>query len=163
MNFATTTLEDANGKMKFSLGDQELVVGDELFDTRPALRNYGGREVIVGIRPQDFEDSSVLSSPPEGCRVKAQLDLVEAIGTETLLHFKINAPVAVTEEMKELAADVGGEAAEQLERRAKEGVNEFVAQVDPKSRLREGQTADLVVDTSRLHFFDPETADSIFD
>ena len=162
MNFATTTLEDANGSMRFSLGDQDLVIGDDLFETRPALRNYGGREVIVGIRPQDFEDAAVVSNPREGCNVKAQLDLVEAIGTETLLHFKINAPVAVTEEMKELAADVGGDAAEQLEQRAKEGVNEFVAQVDPKSKLREGQTADLVVDTSRLHFFDPETAASIF-
>ncbi|MDQ3954003.1 MAG: sn-glycerol-3-phosphate ABC transporter ATP-binding protein UgpC [Actinomycetota bacterium] len=162
MNFATTTLEEKDGKLRFALGDETLTVADELLETRPALRNYLGKEVIVGIRPQDFEDAS-LSKAPEDRRIKAELDLVEAIGTETLLHFTMNAPVAITEEMKELAADVGAEAEEQLERQAKEGTNEFVAQVDPKSKLRDGQSAELVIDTSRAHFFDKETAESIFD
>ena len=163
MNFATTTIEESGGSLTFALGDQTLTIGDDLLEKRPAIRNYVGKEVIVGIRPQDFEDATVQSDAPDTCRIKAQLDLVEAIGTETLLHFIMNAPVAVTDEMKELAADVGGEAAEDLERRAKEGRNEFVAQVDPKSKLRQGDEADLVVDISQLHFFDTETADSIFD
>jgi multiple sugar transport system ATP-binding protein len=163
MNFASTKIEDSSGTLQFKLGDHTLTVGDDLLQKRPAVRNYVGKDVIVGIRPQDFEDAAVQADAPETCRIKARLDLVEAIGTETLLHFTMNAPVAVTEEMKELAADVGGEAAEQLEKRAAEGRNEFVAQVDPKSRVTEGDTADLVIDISQLHFFDPETAQSIFE
>ena len=163
MNFATTKIEDSGGSLHFKLGDQTLTIGDDLLSKRPAVRNFVGKEVIVGIRPQDFEDAAVKTDAPETCRIKAKLDLVEAIGTETLLHFTMNAPVAVTDEMKELAADVGGEAAEQLEKRAAEGRNEFVAQVDPKSRVTQGDTADLVIDISQLHFFDPETAQSIFE
>ncbi|MDQ4142236.1 MAG: sn-glycerol-3-phosphate ABC transporter ATP-binding protein UgpC [Actinomycetota bacterium] len=162
MNFATTKIRRSDESLVFDLGDQTLTGGDDLLEKRPALRHFIDKEVIVGIRPQDFEDAALQSDAPDTCRVKAKLDLVEAIGTETLLHFTMNAPVAVTEEMKELAADVGGEAAEQLEKRAKEGRNEFVAQVDPKSKVRQGDTTDLVVDISQLHFFDPETAQSIF-
>ncbi|MDQ4094660.1 MAG: sn-glycerol-3-phosphate ABC transporter ATP-binding protein UgpC [Actinomycetota bacterium] len=163
MNFAMTKINDSNGDLTFDLGKQTLTIGDKLLEKRPAVRNYVGKDVIVGIRPQDFEDAAVRPDAPETCRVNAKLDLVEAIGTETLLHFTMDAPVAVTEEMKELAADVGGEDEHDLERRAAEGRNQFVAQVDPKSGLRQGEAAELVVDTSQLHFFDPETAQSIFE
>ena len=163
MNFAMTKINESNGTLTFDLGDQTLTIGDKLLERRPAVRNYVGKDVIVGIRPQDFEDASLRPDAPESCRVKANLDLVEAIGTETLLHFTMNAPVAVTEEMKELAADVGGEHEQELERRAAEGRNEFVAQVEPKSGLRQGQPAELVIDISQLHFFDPQSAQSSFD
>jgi multiple sugar transport system ATP-binding protein len=163
MNFAKATLEESGGTLQFDLGGHAITVPQEVLEHRPALKNYSGKEVIIGIRPQDFEDANVKQDAGEGCRVKAKLDLVEAIGTETLLHFKIDAPIALTEEMKELAEDVGGDAAESLERKAREGVNEFVAQVDPKSKLKEGQEAELIVDATRLHFFDVDTAQSIFD
>jgi multiple sugar transport system ATP-binding protein len=65
--------------------------------------------------------------------------------------------------MKELAADVGAEDARTLEQRAQQGENEFVAQLDPKSKIKEGEAAELVIDTSRLHFFDPETSRAIYD
>jgi multiple sugar transport system ATP-binding protein len=116
--------------------------------------------MIVGIRPQDFEDAEFKSDAPKDSHVKVRVDLVEAIGTETLAHFQVDAPVVVTEDMKELAADAG-EGTERLEQKAKEGVNEFVAQLDPKTRMRKGDEVDLVVDASRLHFFDPETSQGV--
>jgi hypothetical protein len=64
--------------------------------------------------------------------------------------------------MRELAEDVGGEEAERLEQRAKEGHNEFVAQLDPKTKISKGDSVELFVDTTRLHFFDEETSQGVY-
>jgi multiple sugar transport system ATP-binding protein len=161
MNFATTTLDRSDGKITVKLGEQTIGLDDKALSKRKALDGFVGKEIIVGIRPQDFEDASMRSDAPEDCKIKVQVDLVESIGTETLVHFDAGAPVAITEEMKELAADVGAES--NLERRAKEGGNEFVGQLDPKSKVKEGESAELVIDTTQLHFFDPESSSAIYD
>jgi multiple sugar transport system ATP-binding protein len=157
MNFASTQLEESGGGYRLKLGDQTIQLRDEVLSERPAIRNYVGKEIILGIRPQDFEDAQIVSDAPEGSRIKAKMELVEKIGTETLVHFTVNAPVAITEDMRELAADAGTDA-RTLEERSKEGHNEFVATIDPRSNVREDAEAELVIDTNRLHFFDPETS-----
>jgi multiple sugar transport system ATP-binding protein len=162
MNFLQSRIEQANGKIQLQIGNQNITVSDEVMSARPELKEFVGKELIVGIRPQDFEDASLRSDLPEDARLKVRIDLVEAIGTETLVHFEIEAPVVVTEDMKELAADVG-ESTERLEQQAKEGRNEFVAQLDPKTRIRKGDEAELAVDTTRLHFFDQSTSEGVYD
>jgi multiple sugar transport system ATP-binding protein len=162
MNFLQSRIEQVDGKMQIGVGDQKITLSEDVLSTRPELKQYVGKDLIVGIRPQDFEDASLRSDLPEDARVKARIDLVEAIGTETLVHFDVEAPVVVTEDMKELAADAG-ESTERLEQQAKEGRNEFVAQLDPKTRIREGNVAELAVDTTRLHFFNPETSEGVYD
>jgi multiple sugar transport system ATP-binding protein len=160
MNFASTKIEESGGGYSLKLGDQHIELSDEALSERPKLKEYAGKEIIVGIRPQDFEDAAIAKDAPEGSRLKAKMDLVEAIGTETLVHFTINAPIAMTEDMKELAADAGTDA-KTFEERSKEGRNEFVATIDPKSEVKEGSEGELVIDTSRLHFFDTETSQGI--
>jgi multiple sugar transport system ATP-binding protein len=162
MNFFQSRIEQENGKLQLEIGKQKIAVSDEVMSTRPELKQYGGKDMIVGIRPQDFEDASLRSDLPEDARIKVRIDLVEAIGTETLVHFQIEAPVVITEDMKELAADVG-ESTERLEQQAKEGRNEFVAQLDPKTRIRKGDETELAVDTTRLHFFDTSSSAGIYD
>jgi multiple sugar transport system ATP-binding protein len=162
MNFFQSRIEQDNGKLQLEIGKQKIAVSDEVMSTRPELKQYGGKDMIVGIRPQDFEDASLRSDLPEDARIKVRIDLVEAIGTETLVHFQIEAPVVITEDMKELAADVG-ESTERLEQQAKEGRNEFVAQLDPKTRIRKGDETELAVDTTRLHFFDTSSSAGIYD
>ena len=163
MNFAQTTVEEGDGGLVVKFGDQMLKISDEAAETKPALKNYVGKEVVLGIRPQDFEDPEYASESGEGTRLKVNLDLIEAVGTETMVHFKVDAPVAVTDDMKELAADIGEAEIAQLERRAKEGSNEFTAVLDPRSKLRKNEDEELAVDTSRLHFFDTETSQGIYD
>ncbi|MGH2698784.1 MAG: ABC transporter ATP-binding protein [Actinomycetota bacterium] len=163
MNFASSTLEESNGGLTAKVGDQTLKIGKEEVSQRPALKKSAGKEVVLGIRPQDFEDPEYAQESGEGTRLKVNIDLIEAVGTETMVHFKVDAPLAITEDMKELAADVGGEEIAQLERKAKEGRNEFTAVLDPRSKLRKNQDVELAVDTSRLHFFDPETSQGIYD
>jgi multiple sugar transport system ATP-binding protein len=161
MNFASTKVEESGSSYHISLGDQKLTLGDEVLSKRPELKSYVGKDVIVGIRPQDFEDAETSSDAPDDCRLKVKYDLVEAIGTETLIHFTVNAPIAITEDMKELAADSGTDA-RTLEQQSQEGHNEFVATVDPRSKAKEGDSGELVVDTARLHFFDVDSSQGIY-
>ena len=162
MNFVSSTLEGSNGSMSVNVGGQSVKLEQKALDERPGLKDFAGKEVIVGIRPQDFEDAALVSDSPDDRRLKITAGLVEAIGTETLVHFEIDAPIVMTDEMKELAADVGGEDPDALEAKAKEGKSEFVAQLDPKSQIKMKDTAQLVIDTTRLHFFDPETGLGIY-
>jgi multiple sugar transport system ATP-binding protein len=163
MNFASSTVEEANGGLAVKLGDQTLKIGEKDVSNRPGLRRYVGKEVVLGIRPQDFEDPDYTQESGEGTRLKANIDLIEAVGTETMVHFTVDAPLAVTEDMKELAADISEAEIDQLERKAKEGKNEFTAVLDPRSKLRTNENVELAVDTARLHFFDTETSQGIYD
>jgi multiple sugar transport system ATP-binding protein len=163
MNFAMTKLERHNDELAFKLGDQTVGISHDVLERKPGLESYVDKEVVVGIRPQDFEDASVVPDAPEDERIKVTAELVEPIGTETLLHFDAKAPVAVTEETRELAADVGVESGQSFEEAAREGRNEFVAEVNPQSKIKERDAAELRIDTARLHFFDPETNRGIYD
>jgi multiple sugar transport system ATP-binding protein len=86
---------------------------------------------------------------------------VEALGTETNVHFCVDAPPVVTDEVLELAADLGQDEAARFQQRARQGRNEFVARLDPKTQVRIGDTVELSVDTGQLHFFDPATGESV--
>ncbi len=162
MNIVASRLEQANGSIKVNIGGQQVTLDDQATSRRPDLKSYAGKEVIVGIRPQDLEDASLASDAPQHCRLRAKVDLVEALGTETQIHFAVDAPAVVTEDIKELAADVGADQLQRLQERAEEGRNEFVAQLDPKSRVKNGEQVELVVDTSQMHFFDPKTSLGIY-
>ena len=163
MNFVSSRLERADGGLKAAVGDQVLRLDPNALSSRPALESHVGKEIILGIRPQDFEDAALAGDVPEGSRVRAHIDLVEALGTQTLVHFAVNAPVVLTEDMKELAADIGGDQVERLEEQAQAGQNEFVAELDPKSKASQGDDVELFVDTTQLHFFDPESGQGIYD
>jgi multiple sugar transport system ATP-binding protein len=82
---------------------------------------------------------------------------VEALGTETNVHFCGDAPPVITDEVLELAADLGQEEATRVEQRARQGRNEFIARIDPKTQVKTGDMVELAVDTAQLHFFDPPT------
>jgi multiple sugar transport system ATP-binding protein len=134
-----------------------------VLSARPSLREYEGKRVVLGIRPEDMEDASLLSEAPEDRRLPARVDLREALGSEIIVHFEVDAPIVLTEDVKELAVDVGAEQLEALEEQAREAKSVFVAQLNPRTQVREGDRIDLFVDTRRLHFFDPETGSGIYD
>ena len=162
MNFAASKIERAGNGFKVEIGGQSIALPQEVLKKREALAGYEGREVIVGIRPQDFEHAEMSSGGQDTAKIKARIDLVEALGTETLVHFRIDAPAVVTEDMKELAADVGDEQLAALEQQADKGHVDFVAEVDPKSRVARDDDVELTIDATQLHFFDPETSLGIY-
>jgi multiple sugar transport system ATP-binding protein len=163
MNLVEADLAKSNGAMVVEFAGFRLRVDDQAVAARPALSRFDGKKVVVGIRPEDMEDASLVSAAPDDRRISAVVDLREALGSLIVIHFMVNAPVVMTEDTKELATDVGTEALETLHERAKGDQSPFVAELDPKTKVREGDRIELLVDTSRIHFFDPETGLGIYD
>jgi len=156
MNFLSSRLERTDGGAAVSLGSQRVEISRDTVARRSELERFFDKDVIVGIRPQDFQDAR-FAAGGDAARLKAKVDLVEALGTQTLIHFEVDAPPVNTEEMKELAEDAGaGEGGLGGERA------QFVAEVDPKSQVSRGEPVELTIDSSQLHFFDPQTGSGIY-
>jgi multiple sugar transport system ATP-binding protein len=112
--------------------------------------------VIVGIRPEDMSDAE-LSGASHGALLQAKADLVEAMGSDVLVHFALDVPQVVTEDTRELARDLGEDP------QATAGSETvMVARFNPRSAAREGSPITVAVDTERLHVFDPETGLSVW-
>jgi multiple sugar transport system ATP-binding protein len=160
MNLVESRLRWEGDSLYAEIAGQPLLIDPQTLSDRPALRGYADKAVIVGIRPQDFEVSAG-DGQRRGCQLRAKVELVEALGTETNVHFCVDAPPVVTEEVLELAADLGKDEAARVEQKARQGRNEFVARVDPKTQVRSRDTINLSVDTAQMHFFDPATGEVI--
>jgi multiple sugar transport system ATP-binding protein len=145
MNFMPGTLED--GKLRTGLGDMPLTPRH-----RQALEAAGtSREVIVGIRPENFEDAALVSADlrPSGLEFNATIDVIESLGSDKFIYFSQElGQAASAAELEDLARDSG---------RADTGgaTETVVARLDPASRITEGQGARLWVDIRKLHVFDP--------
>jgi multiple sugar transport system ATP-binding protein len=163
MNMVEATLARSNGSLSLEFGGYRLAVPDDVIGSRPELKGYEGKQVIVGIRPEDMEDASLMPAAPADHRLSSSVILREALGADVLVHFMIKAPALLTEDAKELAHDVGAEAVEAAERGAMAGESEFLARLNPRTKVREGEPLELVVDVHRLHFFDPQTGRGIYD
>jgi multiple sugar transport system ATP-binding protein len=158
MNMLEATLERQDGILAANLGDQRIGLGDQVVSARPALRRYVGRSVVLGIRPEDLEDVELAGDGSE--RLQGEVKLREALGSEIIVHFAVNARPAFTEDVRELARDVGEDIrAEDAAR----GETTLVGRFGARSRVREGETAPVAVDTRSLHFFDPESGVGIYD
>jgi multiple sugar transport system ATP-binding protein len=162
MNMVEAELEAADGSLFASFAGIRLRVDDEVLERRPGLRSYQGKKVVLGIRPEDMEDASLVGEAPGDRRIAATVDLREALGSEVLIHFTVEAPIVLTEDTRELATDVGTVELEDLEQRAKEARSTFVASLNPRTDAREGERLELFVDTHRLHFFDPGSGRGVY-
>jgi multiple sugar transport system ATP-binding protein len=163
MNMVEATLARDNGGMIAKVGEQNVVVDDQTLASRPALASFEGKDVVLGIRPEDLEDATLSPDTQADHRLKGKVTLTEALGSEIMVHFAVEASQAATEEMRELAKDVGDErVVAQLE----EGgppTAAFVGRFGARSRVKIGDTVDVAVDSRALHFFDPETGLGIYD
>ena len=163
MNMVEARLERADGGVAVALGSQRLVLGEETLAQRPALRAYEGRPVVLGIRPEDLEDASLAPDTPAEHRLEGEIVLTEALGSEIMAHFTTDARPALTEDVRELAQDVGDERAVEQVEAGSDGGTTMVGRFGARSRVREGEVASVAVDTRALHFFDAETGLGIYD
>ena len=161
MNLLEATLAPANGGLAAAIGNQKLRLSDELVAARPALKDYEGRSVVIGIRPEQLEDAALVRDAPDDARIRGDVELREALGSELMVHFRVAAPPAMTEEVRELAEDAGT-TAEQLSG-GDEQTTVVVGRFSPDSRVTEGEPAEVAVDTRSLHFFDPQNGTAIYD
>jgi multiple sugar transport system ATP-binding protein len=137
MNMVEARLSRVDGRLFVGFGEHRLALDDELVAHRPGLRAYEGSDVILGIRPEELKDAALEGAAPDRT-IATVCTLREALGSEVLIHFPIAA--AAAGEIVEPLGDTNAI---------------FVARLDPQTAAREGDRLHLLVDTKRLHFFDP--------
>ena len=163
MNLLEATLQPGDeGALVVELGGTRLPVPADIVAQRPGLRAYSGRPIILGIRPEDIEDASLMADAPPERRIRSTVDLREALGSDVLVHFTMDAAPAVTDDVVELALDAGHAGDEAAQRVAADQAH-LIARLNPRTRAANGEPIELEVDTRRMHYFDPEAGSAIYD
>jgi multiple sugar transport system ATP-binding protein len=125
------------------------------FELPQKLRGGARGDLILGVRPEDFEDARIAGDAP-GHRFEGNVVLVESLGSDNFAYVEFEGEAAQSDQLAELAADVG---AGDLPN-AGQG-SQLVTRLDAASEIRAGGTAQLWLDTSKIHLFDPQSGDSL--
>ncbi|HEU4735451.1 MAG TPA: sn-glycerol-3-phosphate ABC transporter ATP-binding protein UgpC, partial [Solirubrobacterales bacterium] len=149
MNFMPA--EVGGGKVKLPLGEADLPVG---------VGSGRDGKVVAGLRPESFEDAEMVGDlrDERGVVFEAEIDLVESLGSDLYAYFHVESGAVESDQLAELVE-------ERLEEtgvpEVREGQEQIVARLDPASRIKRGDTAQLWADTSKLHLFDAESGDRL--
>jgi len=154
MNFATAGLVRDDGPAVTFAG-YRLPVPASVFEHKPGLEDYFGREVVLGVRPSDFEDASLAEASWARMQVKA--GVTEELGSEIHVIFTIEAPPVEHASIAEAAKGDEDEAAVALAG----GKSLWTARVAARSSIKPGQDAELAVDNTNLQFFEADSGLSI--
>jgi multiple sugar transport system ATP-binding protein len=147
MNLFEATLSEDAATLR--LGSQSFELPAAVREAHPDLARFKGQRLVVGLRPEDLPVAT-----DEGPSFAGRVEAVEALGSELLVHFSIDATRISGEE-------VGLDEGEELAEAAIDIVGEGVARVEPRAQVRTGDLARLRVFPERLHFFDPETHEAL--
>lgn len=134
----------------FQFGSHMLQVPWAYLESRPRLLAADRTTIALGIRPESIHDAAF--GTEASALLRAPVELLEYLGSDTLLHMAIDAPRVSTEETKELSADLG-----ELEPMGKADTTTFIARCDPRTRIRPGEIGAFAVEIDRMHFFDLTT------
>jgi multiple sugar transport system ATP-binding protein len=145
------------------VGDQTLRIPASVQRARPRLGTLRDQNVIVGIRPDHLTDAALLERPVEGAVLAADVKLVEALGSELMVHFLIRGARVHSEDAAAAGQDVGerSDLASGDAQLSSQGAG--IARIESRSEMRAGQPARLAVDTERLYFFDPVSGEAVRD
>ena len=147
MNFVYTTVTSNNGSTGLSFGGQSLTVNES--DLPSAVANRAGEELVLGVRPEAFEIRAAAGEG--GPSITVDSNLVEQLGSEAFVHFNMPSPPVVTADIEALLKDEGADVSSLGDE------TKFTARVNPDYTPPTGAPAELVIDTSKLHFFDKAT------
>jgi multiple sugar transport system ATP-binding protein len=149
MNFLPAKVH--GDRISLPIGDVPL--GEE---QRRALSAAQDGNVIAGLRPEDFEDASLVGDQRDrGVVFKAKIDVVESLGPELYVYFTTEHEGVSSQELEELAQDAGTAEVPGA------GEGQVVARLEPASQVKKGQEAELWYDASKLHLFEAETGRSL--
>ena len=152
MNFLPAQLD--GDRLRTAIGD--LPVTGEMRRRLEVGAGGDRRDVIAGIRPEHFEDASLVTLPARGHIFKTKIEVLEALGSDSYAHFTVDSPRVSSSELQELADETDpGRVAP-----AAGGV-QVVARLSAASGIKQGREAQLWIDTSQLHLFDHETGRSL--
>ena len=146
MNFMPATVD--GDTIRLPIGDVRLP--DEI---RGRVSGAAGKNLIAGVRPENFEDAALVGEVANrGSTFQAHIEVLESLGSELYAHFTVASDQQIeSQELRELAEDVGGGEVPMAGEAGR-----IVARLEPASQVRVGQEAELWVDATRVHLFDPD-------
>ena len=142
MNLYEGMVEEEGDELAVRLGAQRLALDASVLNRRPALRAQIGQPVVVGIRPEDMEDAAVVTDHPDDQRLEAEVDVREALGAETLMHFGLAVP------------SVNSGDPDALDELSAEDKSRCTARFSADTEARPGDQIRVNVTTEKMHFFD---------
>jgi multiple sugar transport system ATP-binding protein len=149
MNLFEASVDLSGDVGTVTLGSHVLGLAPESLVKHPRLRDFDGRKVIVGIRPEDYEDAEMAPEVPQNQRIRSKVTLLEALGSEIMAHFNVDAPTVDSGDPDAAEEKTGTAAAN------------AVGRFSPRSRVRMGEEVEIAISTENMHFFDPATRQTI--
>jgi multiple sugar transport system ATP-binding protein len=157
MNIVRATVTRTAAGLQLVVGSQRLQLAEGALDAFPALAGADAVPIALGLRPECLQDSA--TADPRLPRLVADVDVVEKVPPEKLVHLRLDAEPVVTEATLEIAKDTDEAAAHELRQLGK-GVA-LQARLPGTSTVREGARAEFAIDPSALHFFDLASGEAI--
>jgi multiple sugar transport system ATP-binding protein len=154
MNMVNGHLEGSGAEVFAVFGPHRVRVDAKALERHPGIESFMNRDLVMGIRPGDFEHA-VIAGDGADRSMTVKVDVTEVLGSETFVHYELPIPPVVTPEIEELLADSGGDVS------TLGHATRFASRVSSDVRVEQGAEATLVVDTAKMHFFDPESGQRI--
>ncbi len=152
MNFVYANVDVNKSSIKLNFGDDQI---DYKGDKLEKLKTFENKEIVMGIRPEAFEDGNYANTSEYSESIKVSVSLLEQLGSDSYIHFYKDIKPVQTEAIEEILADEGEDISVLGDN------TKFIARINPNSTVVEGEEIELKIDPSKLHFFDPETGDAL--
>ena len=152
MNFVYTKIKSTKDSIELNFGDNQITYQDE---KKEKLKSFENKEIVLGIRPEAFEDGHFANQSDYSESIKVKVSLLEQLGSDSYVHFYKDIKPVQTEAIEEILADEGEDITVLGDK------TKFIARINPNSTVTEGEEIELKINPSKLHFFDPESGDVI--
>ena len=152
MNFVYANVGVNKSSIKLSFGNDQI---DYKGDKLEKLKTFENEEIVMGIRPEAFEDGNYANTSEYSESIKVSVSLLEQLGSDSYIHFYKDIKPVQTEAIEEILADEGEDISVLGDN------TKFIARINPNSTVVEGEEIEIKIDPSKLHFFDPETGDAL--
>ena len=152
MNFVYANVGVNKNSIQLNFGNDQIEYKGEKLGELKAFEN---KEIVMGIRPEAFEDGNYANASEFSESIKVSVSLLEQLGSDSYIHFYKDIKPVQTEAIEEILADEGEDISVLGDN------TKFIARINPNSTVVEGKEIELKIDPSKLHFFDPETGDAL--
>ena len=152
MNFVYAKIKTENDVIELTFGDNQIKYRDQ---KKEKLKSFENKEIILGIRPEAFEDGYFANEADYSESIKVKVSLLEQLGSDSYVHFYKDIKPVQTEAIEEILADEGEDIT------VLGDSTKFIARINPNSTVAEGEEIELKINPSKLHFFDPVSGDVI--
>jgi multiple sugar transport system ATP-binding protein len=152
MNFVYADVKVSGDKAMLTFAGEEINCVGESLDK---LKKVDGKQIVLGIRPEAFEDSTYAKDSEYTESISIKVTLLEQLGSDSYIHFYKDLKPVQTEAIEEILADEGEDISVLGDQ------TKFIARINPNSTVKEGEAIKLSIDPSKLHFFDPDSGKAL--